>query len=1692
MTASTAVHSNAFNFLSFLQSGVDSRTGLYTVSCSLPEVKTCDLSGPVVPLALGYNPLNTTDSGYGQGWNLALTQYTPSTQIMSVHSGETFRVTGPHSGAPNRLRMKEQKIESFQLYELSNDPLGDYKVVHKSGLVEILKLTGSNPQVAMPVRIYSPQGHEVTLTYGNAGDGRMLSTLRDSQGILLEIIKDTTAHAVNIRVKPVNGVPSALFVLGLEGDLLTRITLPTTNNAGWRFLYGTERGLLCIKEVWTPLGAHERVQYNDEGHGFPSNSGHQNLPRVTHHFTDPGGGEPAIEVEYGYSDNGNNFLGFNAPISWDDDGYDNLYKVNVPYLYGSTERLMVAGSAVRTVSRTFNRFHLLTSEATIQGNCRKTARTTYYADDSLLFEQQVRQCQLPQQVSTLWGLTDDPRQWRHDKEISEYDIHGNQTLRVQANGITETTRYFPAEEVPGECPADPYGFVRHVREKTVTPASDSALVPDLQGGAPTLRTRYRYEEQPAIDSISGSWLALAQEHLLELDQQTERLLVHTVYHYFNTPTNHLLHGRRKRQAVTLGEVPGYTTFTDFEYSKPNATYATFTGESVLLTKQILSTDFDSVTKEINEERSLLTGEPLLITDKNTDEQLRYTYDALGRVLSETEAPDTEYPATRTFSYRLIRPAGPDDFPVTERANQIMVDVKGVSTRTRFDGLARAIREELQDVDNAGGNPASYRDIYTARYDALGQLTSETVIDWLHTTNLRLTSTYTYDHWGQQDSVTGPDGIKSYTHNNPITFLSEAWTEGMGKTVTLVNRFDKPIKTERFDLSGQRISLHRLKYDGLGNCAEEVDALGRITRYRYDTNGRLVSSTLPDKTVISRTYAAHSSAQLPTALVVKSGNAQQPSRTVGEQVFDGLERLTQVTVGPRVERLHYEAGRLQPQRRLTPSGKPIDYEYKPGLTTQPIVIKAPDDNATFNYDVLNGNLEQSSNDQGAYSFTYSGAGHLSVETWSEPANPVPWVTRYTSSLKGRQLTRTDVGGQITSAEHDHDPVTETGNGRLLKVTQCQLQAEFEYDACGRLYRTTSTDLKTLNKLTTTLTFDDIGRETLRTLTLNDVRGQALQDERRIELTYLADGNVSTRHLRVGSTTALLEIFGYDLRGRLELYECSGDDLPNDRFGNAIVKQFFEFDTLDNIIYSRTTFADGTRDIAEFGFATDDPCQLVSATHSHADYQELKTDFNYDPDGNLTHDELGQQLHYDSQGRLMGVDAADGQPGSAYRYDSHDHLLAVKPEGEFETLRFYQGDRLSDTIQDGQHTQLLYHRDQPLGQQTPGDDSQTLLLLSDAKSSIIGESQDADLRSAVYSPYGERSSDDDLQSLLAFNGEVRDPVSGWYLLGRGYRAYNPGLMRFHSPDSMSPFGPGGINCYMYCSGNPIAFSDPTGHARQGQMINNPWFGGGVTIGTLVLGIAVSLMTLNPGPLAAAFASTVASAVTSTATALGASAGTTAMLGAVANATAVGITTAAVNAGATLVSLGVEGGAMFVRDQNASEVLSYAGLAIGLIAIPGIKGFKPSLANPLLHIRSAATESSISVLGTSSVRSASSASSTASAVPAPRLVRSNSAPNLSNRSPFDVLDSLTLEQLTTVDSNIQNFSLGAHQARFSAIPEFAASGMLKSFNNLPKLRGNRLQGLLAKDADTANVIEGNAPDKVHWNHFRQKPHKGTPLGY
>ncbi|WP_335943626.1 RHS repeat-associated core domain-containing protein [Pseudomonas sp. G166] len=188
-----------------------------------------------------------------------------------------------------------------------------------------------------------------------------------------------------------------------------------------------------------------------------------------------------------------------------------------------------------------------------------------------------------------------------------------------------------------------------------------------------------------------------------------------------------------------------------------------------------------------------------------------------------------------------------------------------------------------------------------------------------------------------------------------------------------------------------------------------------------------------------------------------------------------------------------------------------------------------------------------------------------------------------------------------------------------------------------------------------------------------------------------------------------------------------------------------------------------------------------------------------------DKKGQRTSNESS---PDANASSGEPAFRFHYDALDTLTGRSTSSGKEH-RFYRNDELANEIQGGVSRTFLRAEGTVLAEQQVGGEQTPLLLAGDEKNSVLAEvSQDA-VKAIAYSAYGHRTADAAVSSLFGYNGERRETQTGWYLLGNGYRVFNPLLMRFHSPDSLSPFGEGGLNAYMYCVGDPINSVDPTGH-------------------------------------------------------------------------------------------------------------------------------------------------------------------------------------------------------------------------------------------------------------------------------------------
>ncbi|MGY2339991.1 RHS repeat-associated core domain-containing protein [Pseudomonas sp. SDO5532_S415] len=1388
MAATSSVHSNALSFMSSARGGVDPRTGLYKFSINFFDIQTNDLRGPGFRTGLNYSPLNTLDTGYGRGWNVSLSQYTPGNNVLALSTGETFKVTGT-SG--NQLVMKEKKLDSFHFFRIDDE---HFRVDHKSGVVEFLKVHGSGVnRIALPEKIYAPEGHSITLEHTHFRDSHYIlkSIKDDSDRTLLAVKRDNSS--VDIRLYPFDGPdgdPVARFVMTLQGSdkYVSKITLPTENGASWRFGYWVSPidHQLYIRTVETPAGGREEILYQDLGHQFPQGSGRTPLPRVTHHRTYPDDQpDTKIDVRYSYSKDEHNFVGRGLNIAWDDGGLDNLYKHIGAYKYLSVETLYVDDEPVRSIERVFNQFHLQTRETTTQNDHVQTVETTYALTPNVPFEQQTPYCQLPLEVKTTWAQVENGTVMRQRSETvsSTYDPHGNLLTETQANGVTEISTWYPA--------ADADDFVRHLKDRTVTPA------PSPNGKAPTLCTRYTYKSlEPLTGSPLPKWKTVESETLVQLEASGETELQRTEYEYIEDPDDAFQHGRVSQQKLTMN---GTSSFIDFQYCRLDSPQL---GVPVLETKQTARSDFDCTTKTTTVRHSLVTGQELL--NQDGDVKIQYAYNAMNQLTSEIVAYDTPNEARREYLNTLSTVHG-------EPAEHIIINARQVKTRTVHDGLGRAILVERDNVDS--DDPSLYRRTSSARYNARGELIESTEYDWLNGKEQALITRFEYDDWSQQCTATGPDHVQSHQRIDPIGTADwkgpviRSWLQSAGpnpiisaRNETWLNAFGKPVRTRVLDATEQEVSFETYQYDGLGRCTQTSDAYKRITKFDYDPWSRVIKTTLPNNDIVEQDFAVHSAAELPVALRV-IGNGK--THTAGEQDFDGLGRLTRLTSGVCTERYFYDGGQMQVRSKTTSAGDPVVYDYNLRLTDQPISTRARDETAGFDYDPTSARLTCAHNEQGTREYAYNKVNQLLSERWIDKQGKA-WNTQYSSSLQGRLLKRTD----LKSADSDGlDTVHHYDDfGRVERIDQGQLTATFEYDPLGQLCKTTTKDLAADSVLVTELEYDDQGHEVRRTQKLNT------QPERIQEQTWLLDGQLESRHLRQGAVSLLKETFGYDVRGRLTNHRCSGMTLPRNSEGRPISEQIFTFDAVDNIILVRTKFADGSTDERMgFQYASNDPFLLEKVTYTPSRATGDPT-FSHNANGDLLNDERGQRLYYDSQSRLLKVETPSGPIVNQYGYDSNDQLVTSQ-EGHLETLRFYQDLQLSAVVKDKQQTHFLYNESQPLGQQQAGDTSKTLLLQSNANDTVVAESQQDTLRTSVYSAYGERHSDDTPQSRLAFNGEFLDPDNGWYLLGKGYRAYNPVLMRFHTRDSLSPFGSGGVNPYGYCRGNPIALRDPTGHEAIG---------------------------------------------------------------------------------------------------------------------------------------------------------------------------------------------------------------------------------------------------------------------------------------
>ncbi|PHM70683.1 RHS repeat domain-containing protein [Xenorhabdus kozodoii] len=1386
--------SQAANFQSTATGQVDPRTGLFNYAMPLAHLIGNNQLGPEQTFALSYSPLNSGNIGFGIGFSLGLTHYNAEHRLLMLSTGEQYKVFE----TDERVFLKQYKQDVIRFEKDVEQNV--YRVIHKSGQVEILTGPRNLYDLKVPTHIINPLGCTLTLDwdYGGKPIPRLVSVSDESQ-VLLKIQYHT---AIYTRIMVWPDTPESYVIrLNFENDRVTQIHNESGDQTlSWKLGYDSGSGFLT--RISSPTGMTEFVNYDLEGHDFPSDAHLPPLPYVTRHTQQIKPGSDIIR-DYEYTEY--NFLGYGSHGSWNEND-DYLYGVLTNYHYGSTEHWN-NGTEQRHITRRYNNYHLLISENAQQNSCQRQHKTKYYAHIGQSFDNQPPQFQLPQSA-TVRFISDSGQ--REEVTQTEFDAAGNPTVQVAPDGTRTEWVYYPAEGETDQCPADPHGFVRYVKSKTVTPAPTAGY-----NDAPVHHVRYRYE---TLSTRSGSPNTYAVVCTRQEMYSGSQLLQASQTHYVDQP-DQPHHGRVALIEETVysapdnrstDTLPHWTSQTRFSYSLTD-------GE---LQNTVQWCGHDGLTVSGLQVTSCVSGK-LLRGQDPLNCTAHYTYDALGRLLKQEDNAGTDYARDIQFTYTIEE----NNVPTTTQQ-----DVWGNQTRTRFNGKGQPYQKEILAK---GQEAAGWRQVSGIERDSWGRAITKTYHDWLPTETdpekeaqvrqVSVRQQTTYNNWGQPCLVTDDTGKRLRQEYDPVTLTTRHQMEADGLsfsyTETVYDLRHQPLTVTQYDSQGQPASQQQNDYDGLGRLRATVDALGQKTEYGYDAFNRVSVIQYSDGTVVRKSYAPFSVGALLTQI-------EADGKVLGIREFDSLHRVISTTVSDRTHRATYQANNPAPIAVTDAQGQTSQQQHEPRLGNALLQMITTGIQQNFTYEAKTGAMVRAvTAQQAVQQLNYTPDGQLQQESvrFDDTGAGAARNAEYRYSPAGRL---TEYRG-FSTAENRTQRLRFDTLGRPVEMADEALSVTFSYDAASRLNRWTVQDKKTTQQLMTTLKWDDFGRETER-------RIESDTDILTLTQTYTVIGQIASRATHSQQAGLLRqESYTYDPARRwLTDYQCTGSECPRDAYGMTLTRQQFTYDRLGNILTCITTLADGSSDTATFSYSPSDACQLQRITHTHPGYPAEIT-LAYDKNGRLIRDEAGRELTYDALGQLTSATLNENTCG--YGYDAAGRLALQRlNDTQTQELYYWGNIRVMEVLREsGTETHRVQANGVPAATVT---DSGTHLLGTDQQGSVLVSLQHPDtLTRYRYTPYGQQATNEQDPAQPAYTGEAFDPVGGGYHLGNGYRTYNPVLMRFTAPDSLSPFGAGGLNPYAYCLGDPINRSDPSGHISLGSIL-------GIVFGTigLVIGLAMAIPT------------------------------------------------------------------------------------------------------------------------------------------------------------------------------------------------------------------------------------------------------------
>jgi RHS repeat-associated protein len=469
-----------------------------------------------------------------------------------------------------------------------------------------------------------------------------------------------------------------------------------------------------------------------------------------------------------------------------------------------------------------------------------------------------------------------------------------------------------------------------------------------------------------------------------------------------------------------------------------------------------------------------------------------------------------------------------------------------------------------------------------------------------------TSSFGYDGFGRLIEVSGAIGTAAYTYDEAGNLLTQ--TDALGRiTRYRYDRLNRMIEKRYPD--GAR---EQLAYDAAGNMTARTDANGKSTTFEYDVLGQLITKTLPGNVIVRYTYTA---------------DGRRSSTTDGRgttmYMYDGMGRLSRVT---------------------HPSGQAIDYTHDDNgnLST----LAAGGVTVSYTYDALN-RLSSMTSPEGQHRYYYDAGGNR-VRTAAANGVTSDWV--YDSRDRTTSLTHKSSQSSVL----DSFTNLYSAAGRLTQTTQQDGSVQrYGYDALGRLNSETRTGA---NPYTAAYVYDAVGNRT-----------QMTRNGATTTYTY----NANDQLVSDGSAT-----FAYDANGNLVTRTASGADTQyayddEDRLvgvaGSGANSQY-AYDDDGNRVQA-TTAAGITRFLVD----TANNTGLSQVLEERDGAGGLKARYAYGNDlASMTRNGVASFYLRDSNRNVRALSGTSGAVTDRYTYDGYGSAVAAT--GSTENPYRYSGERL----------------------------------------------------------------------------------------------------------------------------------------------------------------------------------------------------------------------------------------------------------------------------------------------------------------------------------------------------------------------------------------------------------------------------------